>query len=333
MACIASTQSQKIQIGLLVIATSVLLLTLSNFAPVILQRWFAFDYSLYVEMGQAVRAGVNPYGTHHYWPFATMLWVFAPLSLLPNWFRLVWILGPFISLLILFRKQGVLLFFFVPLWFVVSDAMIDGWLLLPLALLLSNRPGWAGLGGAIVLFKPQLAFLAVAYALVQWLIARDWKNLATLLGALVLFYAPTFFINPNWIGQMLTVLPERAEQTTTRLPLLGGSLWAWWSLGGIGNVVWLVLFATTIGLAWRAFQVPSKRGATFLLLGLALDPILFGSNQIMAMPALSRRIELVSIVFVSWCAFAVDKFIGGFGGGYALIPIVALYWQTRKQAA
>jgi hypothetical protein len=318
---------------LFVFSLVVLGVELISILPDALVRWQPFDYHLYIEMGQAVRAGVNPYGAHHYWPFATMLWIFAPLSLLPDWFRFVWILAPFISLLILFRKQGVLLFFFVPLWFVVSDAMIDGWLLLPLALLLSNRPGWAGLGGAIVLFKPQLAFLAVAYALAQWLIARDWKNLASLLGALVLFYAPTFFINPNWIGQMLAVLPERAEQTTTLLPLFGGSLWAWWALGGLGNLICIVLFAATIGLAFRALPFPSKRVATFLLLGLALDPILFGSNQIMALPALARRAELVSIVLVSWAAFALDKLIGGFGGGYALIPIVALYWQTRQQAA
>lgn len=28
-------------------------------------------------------------------------------------------------------------------------------------------------------------------------------------------------------------------------------------------------------------------------------------------------------------AFALDRAIGGFGGGYAVIPLIALFWQSR----
>lgn len=300
--------------------------------PSALERWHPFDYGLYTEMGRAVREGINPYGENHYWPLPTMLWVFVPLSLLPDWFRLVWILGPFLSILVLFRARGMLLFLFAPLWFVVSDAMIEGWLLLPLAWLLENRPMKAGVGAALVLFKPQLAILAVSYFVFKWLASRDWRNIGVFGGLMVLFYIPSFIVRPNWIGEMLRVLPGRAAQTTTLLPLLTGSIWAWWFLGGIGIPVFFTLIVGLLILSARTFPNSQTRPAGFLLLNLILNPILFASNLIMALPVLQTRDEIIAIVLLGLAAYALDRALGGFGGGYVMISLAALYFQTRRPA-
>jgi hypothetical protein len=48
---------------------------------------------------------------------------------------------------------------------------------------------------------------------------------------------------------MLAVLPDRAAQTTTLLPMLTGSLWAWKELGIVGGLIALSLIAVTLALA------------------------------------------------------------------------------------
>lgn len=316
--------------GLLLVVVLLLVVEIVLLLPRVLEVWHPYDYWQYTQMGEAVRQGRDPFGTGRFYPLPTILWIFIPLSLFPDWFRIVWVIAPFGFLLLLFGRQAIPLLGFVPLWFVIGDGMLDGWLLLPLAVLLSNRPMWAGLGGAIVLFKPQLAFFAVGYAVLQWLVARDWKNLGAFVGAMAIFYLPSFIVNPNWIAQMLEVLPGRAAQTTTLLPLMGGSLWSWWWLGGVGIAVFLVLLAAMLVLWARVLRQPAKRTTAFLLLGLALNPILFGSNQIIATPTLPHRRAILAVVLVSLAAFALDRALGGFGGGYALIPLAALYFLSRE---
>lgn len=318
-------------IGAVGIALIALIAEFWLLAPSVLERWRAFDYGNYVEMGYAVRQGETPYGPEHrYYPLPTVLWIFVPLSLLPDWFRIVWVIAPLVFLVVLFRRQVIPLFGFVPLWFVVGDGMLDGWLLLPLAWLLQNRTIWAGLGAALVLFKPQLAILAVMYALAHWLATRDWKNLSVFALTMLVFYVPSFIVNPNWIAQMLAVLPERAAQTAIVLPTMTGSVWAWKELGLVGVLIVGMALTWTLIVVWRAWRSPEKRAAICQLFGLMLNPILFGSNFVMAIPTLRGQKQILIVVLLSWLAFGLDKLIGNFGGGYALIPLAALYFLSRE---
>lgn len=316
--------------GLLAVVLVLLGAEIVLFLPQVLQVWHPYDYWQYAQMGNAVRQGQNPFGPGRFYPLPTILWIFVPLSLLPDWFRLVWVVAPFAFILLLFRRQAIPLFGFVPLWLVVGDGMLDGWLLLPLALLLQNRAGWAGLGAALVLFKPQLAILAVPYAFVHWLVARDLKNLGVFGIAMTIFYVPAFIINPRWFAQMLTFLPERAAQTTTLLPMMTGSVWSWKELGYLGWLVVVIVMVVTLGLAWRAWRVPERRVAICQSLHLILNPILFASNFVMAIPTLRGQKQILIVVGLSWFAFGLDKLIGNFGGGYVLIPLAALYFLARE---
>ncbi len=307
----------------------VLVIELVLFLPSVLQRWQPYDYWQYVQMGEAVRHGDSPVGPGRFYPLPTVLWVFVPLALLPDWFRIVWVIAPFVFLVVLFRRQAIPLFGFVPLWFVVGDGMLDGWLLLPLAWLLQNRTIWAGLGAALLLFKPQLAMLAVLYAFAHWLATRDWKNLGVFALALLVFYVPSFIVNPNWIAQMLAVLPERAGQTT-RVPSMAVSVWAWKEVGVLGWLIVGTLLLAILAFSWRAWRGVENRAAIFQLLNLLLNPILFASNLVMTIPALRGQTQILISVVVSWLAVGLDRALGGFGGGYALIPLAALYFLARE---
>jgi len=297
--------------------------------PRVLSAWHPNDYGHYVAMGEVVRQGGNPYFIGTFYPLPTILWVFVPLSVLPDWFRVVWVIAPFVFLAMLFRRQMVLLLGFVPAWFVVGDAMLDGWLLLPLAWLLQNRRGWAGLGAAIVLFKPQLAILAVMYAVVNWLVKRDWRNLGTFAAAMTVFYAPAFIVNPLWVAQMLASASGRADLTTATYPTANASVWVWKELGIVGGLIVGIMLAAMVVLGWRAWRRAENRAAIFQLLGLMLDPVLYASNFVMALPALRGQTQLLIVTLLSLLAYGIECVFGTFGGGYVLIPFAALYFLTQ----
>lgn len=306
------------------VAALVLAFEIILYAPLVLEVWKPYDYWQYTEMGRAVLHGQDPYGPGRYSPLPTILWIFAPLSLLPNWFRFAWILIPFLSVLFLFRRDGIWLVLFTPLWLATSDAMIDGWLLIPLAWLLTNRPVLAGLGAVAMLLKPQVAILTVAFSVLRWFIERDWRDLSTFAVSLGIFCIPAFILNPTWPWRMLEVLPMRADETLSILPLLTSSVWAWWSLGGIGRVICVGIGLAALVLTWRLLGDSSKRAAACQLLNLLFVPVLYAANSMTVLPTLHGRHQVIVLVIVSLGAFILDHALGGFGGGYAFIPLAAL---------
>src|SRR5438045_1633210 len=56
--------------------------------PRMLEVWQPYDYWQFTQMGQAVLAGQDPAAPGRYYPLPTVLWVFVPLALLPDWVRL-----------------------------------------------------------------------------------------------------------------------------------------------------------------------------------------------------------------------------------------------------
>jgi hypothetical protein len=330
----SSLNSRKLVLAAaLIAAAAVLLAEVALLLPRALEVWHPYDYSLCLEMGKAARQGINPIGPRHYYPLPTVLWIFIPLSLLPDWFRLVWILVPIIFILRLFRRQGILLLGFVPLWFAMGDAMLDGWLLIPLLWLIEDRPVLAGLGAVAMLLKPQLAVLTVAYMFVRWVVTREWGNLGAFAVALLVFVLPAFIFDPNWIARMLAVLPLRANESISLLPLLTSSVWAWWWIGGLGKFIFVVIVLAAGILLLRALRVAPNRASAFQLLSLILVPVLFASNLITVAPILRGQREIIVVVLVSLGAFALDRAAGGFGGGYTLVPLAALYFRTRRVPA
>ncbi len=315
---------------LLGLCVLVLLWEVNIIFPRLLEAWKPYDYRLYVEMGAAVRAGQMPYDWYYYqYPMPTILWVFVPLSLMPTGFHMLWSLGSYVSVTVLFRRGGVLTavmaILFTPLWFAMGDATLDGWLLFPLLWVLEDRPILGGLGASIVLFKPQLAWLTVLYRVCTWVWDRNWKNLGIFGGTMGICYSTAFLVNPYWVAQWWAVLPERVAETTTMYPWAAGSVWSWLWIGNWGIAVFVILCIATLGMFGRTLFHPERRAVAVHLLNLILNPILFGSNMIMTVPVLHERKSILISIIVSLIAFVVARYFNGFGGIYALIPLWALW--------
>ncbi len=298
-------------------------------APLTLSRWHAFDYENYRQAGRLLLSGQNPYGTHRYYPLPAILWIFVPLALLPDAFRLIWVLGAFLAILVAQRRDGWLFFFFSPLWIVVRDGMLEGWLLLPLAVFLNNSPGWAGVNAAILLLKPQLALLPIGYALISWLRQRDWRNLLAFGGSFLLLFVPTFVLMPTWPIHMLATLADRAGQNT-QYPGMSASLWAWRIFGWPGWVGIVLLLGIAVFFFSQAWRRPERRTSALLALGLLLNPYLFGSSMLMLIPLFKGRGETLGLVGLSLVALLLDGGIGHFGGGFAFLPLFALWCLSRR---
>ena len=171
-------RSQILTIGVFV-GVIVLAVELLTVLPYVLQVWYPYDYGRYVAMGNALRENPHSYGARAidtWYPLSAQLWVFVPLSFMPDWFRLVWVLLPLAFILRRLGASALLLFLFPPLWFAIADGMLDLWLLFPLVWMLENRPGLAGLGVVLTFVKPQVTLLAALYLLPRWIVARDQKT-------------------------------------------------------------------------------------------------------------------------------------------------------------
>ncbi len=320
-----------IALGLVALAVEIAVLL-----PTMLERWHPYDYWRYTEMGMRLRENPYSYGTVAYdsvYPLPAQLWIFVPLSFLPLWFRFVWILFPIFSLLVLFRTRALLTFLFPPLWFVIGDAMIDGWMLFPLLWLFENRPVWAGIGAIALLVKPQVAFLTVLFMIARWVVTRDRKNFFAFAVAFIVFCLPAFILDPIWPLHMLQSLPARAGEATTVIPQFTTALWTWRWLGVIGWMILIAMLAATGMLFWRVIRIRSNRAPAVQLLNLLIIPILYAPTFITALLTLRGRNQIAAIVLISLAAFALDRALGGFGGGYAFIPLAALYFQTPHKTA
>jgi len=317
---------------LLVIVLIVFLIELAVLAP----EFFARppnDYDIYAHWGLAERLGPEKYSYWlvNYYPLPTTLWVFVPLSLLPNWFAIIWTIAPFLFALWLFRKPGVILWLYYPLLVQTGIGQLDGWLLLPLYWLIEDRPWLAGVGAVLVLFKPQLAFVTVAYALLSWVIRRDWRNLRAFAITLAIIYLPAFIVNPLWLLTMLDRMHVRANESL--LPTRGASLWAWIWRGGI--TLWFLpivgLLATVLVL--YIFVRRGKRMQAAQLLGLLVTPVLYAANFVTIIPILKTPRQILILTIISWVGVVMDTLAGGWGGAYAIIPITALFLLARENDA
>jgi hypothetical protein len=321
-------KDKRLLYALLFIGLIVLVIEMIWLVPVVLQRWHPYDYSVYGNMGRLVREGQDPYRAANYWILPAILWVCVPLSWMPDWFVFVWILLPMVSLLIIHRRDGLILLLFTPLWLVIADAMLEGVLLLPTWWLLQNTATAASLGAVALLTKPQVALLAVIQQVWRWLHQPDKRPLLIFFAALAVFVVPSFFWMPDWPLAWLKVLPMRAAETTTILPRMTASVWSWWAMGIGGKIAALILSAAGGWLFWRAYRAGHSAQA-MLMAGLFLMPILFASSFFIAAAALRGRRQIELVTALSLVAWLVDRWVSPFAGVYALIPLLIL-WFYRE---
>ncbi len=318
--------------GLALVACVMLLLVVMQAAlPTALAGWHSYDYWRYTQIGRALRADLFSYGRvplDSVYPLPVELLVFIPLSLLPDWFRIVWVMAPIVSLGVLFRRDAIWWAGFPPLWYAMGDGTIDALLILPMYWLIVNRPVWGALGALALLVKPQLVLLPLVYMLVVWVMRREWQQLGVFWGGALLFSLPAFAIDPLWIVHMAQSLYARSDEMLDSAAPVSSSMWGWLGYGMVG---WLVLGAFAVLLVvllWRTVRKSDKRAAAGALLDLVLFWVLYASSLLLIAPTLKGTREIIVIVLCGLGAAVLTRFFG-FGAAWSVLPLVALYFLGR----
>lgn len=302
-----------------------------HFAPELtsMTTWLPDDYQKYfLPWGLQARDGIYNYR----YPLPTLMWVFVPLSFVPPGWILLWVAMPFLFLLYLFGKKGIILWLSFPFLDHAAFGQMDGWLIVPLAWLFDDNPALAGISAALLTLKPQLALLPVSYMFVRWLIKRNYKSLGLFGGALCALYIPTFLLDPSWPLKMWADNQVRAAEPT--LLTRGASLWPWWWHGGWTQVLLPFLCALIALFFLLAARTMWKRARAIHLVALMTIPIFYPVSFVTIAPALKNSTRhLVVFTLTSWIAVLLDIVTQGWGGVYLVIPLVALALLAHDPAA
>jgi hypothetical protein len=309
--------------ALLIALASLLLIVLLRQAPDV-SAWKPYDYGLYISWGRSLRAGVPTYS----YPLPTIFWLFVPLSLLPDWFVVIWAAVPFLFILLIFGRKGLPFWLFFPLLVQAEFAQLDGWLIFPMLWLVQDRRVLAPLGAVFLLFKPTLAPLAIFYAIYRWLTIRAWRKLALLATFLFVYELPAFILDPWWANRFVNGMSVRASESN--MTQRGASIWAWLWHGGVTAWLFPPLALLVLVLTIYVARHTKSLTPTAELLNLIGLPFLYFSNFTLVIPLATTFTEILVLTIVSWLSVAIDYYSGGWGGAYTIIPIFALAFRARR---
>lgn len=278
------------------------------------------DYNYFRESARMLWEGQSPYTRPKlFYPLYTVIWLFTPL-LAGDWVRLIWVLAPLAFIPLILGRKGVVLWLFYPVLVSLRFGQVDGWLLLPIYALLQDSARWAPVSAALILIKPQTAFLLVLYRVVQWFRAHAYKKLLIAAIAALVLIAPAFLLQPNWVPAWLASV--RAHPTEE---CQNATIWGWTCFGSLWVIVSLV-YGALVGFL---FFKTRDRAAGIFLVGFLITPILYAYDFILLTPTFKTWRECVLMVVVSWFAVLLDVSLGGWGGAYSLIPLTALFLRTE----
>ena len=289
-----------------------------------------FDYDIYMQGARMIRAGADPYAVLPFWyPFPIVLFTIVPWSFLPDPFVWAFATIPLGLLHLRYGRRTVLLWVFFPLLINVAHAQAEGWLVLPLIWLLEDAPFKASFGIIALMFKPAYALLLAPYRIIGWVRGRRWRELACLGGLTVITFGGAFLVNPGWPLQWWSAILRRSDNT--ELFERNMTIWAFTNRGGLWWVPLALLLAALVLLAIPLIR--SKEGRAAILLGSSLFIFPNGLNPVssmMVMPLAKSTPEILTLVGVSWVVAGLEVVIGGFGGLYLVIVLVALALTARR---
>ncbi len=286
--------------------------------------WRPNDYVSYVIWAERFKQGQLSYD----YPLPVVLWFFVPLTFLPIQFLLVWAVVPFVLILWMQGRKGLILFPFYPLLVQTGYVQVDGLLILPLLWAIENRPIWGAVGTFLLVAKPSLAPLTILYMVYYWIRTKDYRNLKWFAALSTIFVLPAFIIDPIWPIHFLQRTQLRSQEAN--MVPRGATLWAWvWHEGitvWLGVALALLVLALVIYIARRQKNLTS----TFQVLNLIFFPSLYVSASTMLIPLLSTWQEMLLMTILSWSLILIDAAAGGWGGIYVLIPLVMLIILARR---
>jgi len=280
-----------------------------------------YDFSIFWQLGRGILDGQNPYSLvePHYPPAAILMFtIFAILPYLPSF--AVWTGVNFVLYLNCLKRLqlgrwGFAWLLFVPTVFNFISGQLDifyFWLALFL-----QKGGWkAALAGALLTTKPQIAFIALPWFLVRWLL----KDRRTLL---------------RWAGLTLAL---------HLLPLLYRTdIYAQWAGIINGEVDWRIYLTPGV-FTLSNFNVPSPLmaalAAAIAIWGLFQERLTGWISFTLALPIGQWYDETLLVgsapwwlaVPVSWAAFGLSAVVHN-AVPMALIPVILLGWNLYRNRA
>ena len=304
-------------------------------ATVILPRvvdWIPYDYLVYVQGGRMIRDGINPHAMLPYWYplpitlFTTVLW-----SFLPDQFAWAFAFIPLGLLHLRYGKSAPLAWLFFPLLINLAYAQAEAWLLFPMFWLLNDEPTKSSIGILALMFKPAYGMLIVPYRIVQWIRDRCWRNLSVLIVLGIIMFGAAFIVDPAWIGHFIDAILHRGDNPELRVRNM--TLWAFARYDWIGYGLAILAIAILLWLSIRLWRHNRARADVLLAWSLFIFPNgLNPVSSMMVLPLMQTPRELLALVIVSWGVAGLDIIVGGFGGVYLLIVLVALVIKQRRLA-
>ena len=276
-----------------------------------------YDFSIFWQLGQAILLGQNPYlfPQPNYPPAAILLFaVFAVLPFLPSfavWFGVNVILYIHCLKRLNLGRWRWAWFLFIPTLFNFLSGQLDIFYLW-LALFLPSS-GWkAVIAGVLITTKPQIAFIALPWFLVQWLL-HDRRTLLRWAGLTLALHLLPLLYDPNIYAHWATVLQGQVDW---RIYLTPGVF----TLSNF-NVPWPVMALLAIAVAaWGLFQAwPTSWVAQTLALPVGQwydETLLTGLAPVwLAVP-------------VSWAAFGLSYLVNN-AVPMVAIPVAILAWRIK----
>lgn len=277
------------------------------------------DYETFMDIGHRLIAGEEVYGENSYYPmpfvmlFALFDWLPRPVSIS------LWLLAPMLSALWISGGNPLVLLF-APLFGHVVGGQTAVFGMVGLWGYRRNIEPGSMVGGfflGLLMIKPQLGIIPLAYAFVQWgKYAHDLKRVPRQAVAwtltVLLIFAPGFLLMPDWPLRWLShprPLFERAMAGFVPRTLL-------YVVPTHTSAYWLILIAVGGLLLYGVWRINNRVVALDLVVlwGFIVNPLVHDYDLIQLIPLLEKRALQVGAVLLSipgWavilCAYSNDS--------------------------
>lgn len=299
------------------------------------------DYETFMAIGGRLLAGGQVYGENSYYPmpfvmlFALFSWLPRPLSMA------LWLLGPVLATLAITRGNPLVLLF-APLFghFAGGQSAVFGMLgLWGYRKFGQTDRAAGGIFLALMLLKPQLGVIPLAFAGWQWWIAlrkqrKIPRQALAWVGTMLALFLPGFLVMPDWPAHWLgspRPLFERALSGFVPRTLL--------YLVSPGQAVfWIILAAIGALLLYAVWRLNHKSITLDLAVvwGFVISPLVHDYDLIQLIPLLDKPGLMVAAVLLSIPGWLVILFAYSNNAAWYAFTIIApgllavLLYQKRK---
>jgi hypothetical protein len=207
------------------------------------------------------------------------------------------------------RALGWLIF--SPIILIAEAGQIDLLFLIPIVLLKSKQRWVSGLAVALLIFKPQIAFVVVPWYLIQWLF-KDRGRLLWALGIIIAIHSAPLLYSPAIYEQWLVAI------------VTGGGH----KVGGIG--IWLLR-------DYLGFWIAALGYVLITLAGLALDEKTCRLILTFANPTMWHYDTVALIETAPWWVLGPASIVALIAGNlighpvtFVLIPVAGLIYRATR---